>query len=239
MHQNPEPEDEQSAEATEPSLAERLGSATALSKNANGQIDVLASIGGLRGVIETVTPGFVFVLFFALTQQLNISLIAAIAVGAVFMALRLIKRSSLTQSLSGVVGILICAVAARSTGDAKDYYVPGFFIVAAYLLALLISILVKWPLLGVLYGFLRQEGTDWRNNPSRIKRYQVATWIMVGVFAARLAVQLPLYFADQVVALGISRLVMGVPLYAAGLWFAWLISRPPALPKSAPTQPAN
>ncbi|WP_431709596.1 DUF3159 domain-containing protein [Glutamicibacter uratoxydans] len=229
MNQQPEPEEDAPNAANEPSLAERLGSATSLSKTTNGQIDVLASIGGLRGIVETVAPGFLFVLLFALTGELNTALIAAIAVGAVFMAFRLAKRSSLTQSISGLVGILICALAARSTGEAKDYYVPGFFIVAAYLVALLISIIVKWPLLGVLYGFLRQEGTDWRAQPQRLKRYQIATWIMVGVFAARLAVQLPLYFSDQVVALGISRLVMGVPLYAAGLWFAWLISRPPAM----------
>ncbi|MCW4464471.1 DUF3159 domain-containing protein [Glutamicibacter sp. MNS18] len=228
MKHNPEPEDQHSDREPEPSLAERLGSSTHLSKTASGQIDVMASIGGLRGVIETVLPGFLFVLLFALTGELDTALIAAVVVGVVFMVLRLAKRSTLTQSISGLVGILICAFAARSTGEAKDYYVPGFFIVAAYLLALLVSIMIKWPLVGVLYGFLRQEGTEWRKDAARLKRYNVATWILVGVFAARLAVQLPLYFTDQVVALGISRLVMGVPLYAAGLWFAWMISRPAA-----------
>jgi hypothetical protein len=28
------------------------------------------------------------------------------------------------------------------------------------------------------------------------------------------------------VALGTTRLIMGVPLYALGLWVAWMISRP-------------
>jgi hypothetical protein len=47
----------------------------------------------------------------------------------------------------------------------------------------------------------------------------------------------PLYFADNVVALGITRLLMGVPLYALALWLAWLISRPAAgveVPATAP-----
>ncbi len=227
MTQTPDsPEQPGTRGEPDPSLAQRLGSSAHLSKNAAGHIDVMASIGGVRGVLETVVPGFLFVLLFALTRQLDVALIAAIAVGAVFMIARLVKRSSLTQSVSGLVGILICALAARSSGEAKDYYVPGFFIVGAYLLAMVISIAIKWPLLGVLYGFLRQEGTDWRQQPARLRRYAIATWIMAAVFAARLAVQLPLYFTDQVVALGISRLVMGVPLYAAGLWFAWMISRP-------------
>jgi hypothetical protein len=44
--------------------------------------------------------------------------------------------------------------------------------------------------------------------------------------AARLAVQLPLYLSEHINALGAMRLIMGVPLYAFGLWIAWLISRP-------------
>ena len=46
------------------------------------------------------------------------------------------------------------------------------------------------------------------------------------MLALRLVVQVPLYLADNVVALGTTRLIMGVPLYALGLWLAWLVSRP-------------
>src|SRR5699024_10813495 len=72
----------------------------------------------------------------------------------------------------------------------------------------------------------RSEGVEWQKNPIRRRRYQVATLLMVLVFAARLIVQLPMYWANDVVALGTARLVMGVPLYALVLWFGWLISRP-------------
>jgi hypothetical protein len=56
----------------------------------------------------------------------------------------------------------------------------------------------------------------------------LATWIVIAVLALRLAVQVPLYFMgpDALVALGTARLVMGVPLYALGLWLAWMVSRP-------------
>lgn len=210
----------------ESNLASTLGANAKLSQNADGGIDVIASVGGVRGILETVLPGFVFVMVFAVTSELSWSLIASIALGAVFMVLRLINKSSLVQAASGLIGILICAFAARATGEAKDYYVPGFFIGAAYLVALLISIFVRWPLAGVLFGFVRNEGVTWRAEPARVRRYAVGTWILIAVFVARLAVQLPLYFADNVVALGLARALMGIPLYAAGLWFAWLISRP-------------
>ncbi|MDN5692837.1 MAG: DUF3159 domain-containing protein, partial [Micrococcaceae bacterium] len=62
--------------------------------------------------------------------------------------------------------------------------------------------------------------------PRRRRAYAAATWVMAAVFALRLAVQVPLYLADAVTALGVARLVMGLPLYALGLWLAWSVSAP-------------
>jgi thiol:disulfide interchange protein len=45
------------------------------------------------------------------------------------------------------------------------------------------------------------------------------------MFAARLVVQVPLYLADQTQWLGATKLIMGLPLYAATLWVTWLLVR--------------
>jgi hypothetical protein len=45
----------------------------------------------------------------------------------------------------------------------------------------------------------------------------------VGIFGLRLAIQVPLYLAGEVSALAIAKLVLGVPLYAAGLWVTWVM----------------
>ena len=37
---------------------------------------------------------------------------------------------------------------------------------------------------------------------------------------------MPLYFANAVEALGATRLIMGLPLYALGVWLAWRVSAP-------------
>ena len=42
----------------------------------------------------------------------------------------------------------------------------------------------------------------------------------------RLAVQVPLYFANNVEVLGATRLIMGLPLYALGVWLAWRVRLP-------------
>ncbi|WP_125610995.1 DUF3159 domain-containing protein [Specibacter cremeus] len=203
-----------------------MAAKSALVRKGDGQIDLLAAAGGVRGIAESVLPGLVFLVAFTITRELAWALAGSVAVAVVFVAARLVQRTPLTQSLAGIVGVLISAFLAMKTGKATDYYVWGFVTNAAYIAALVVSILVKWPVLGLLFGYARNEGVRWRKVPQRLRAYRVATWILVGVMAARLLVQLPLYLADAVDALGAMRLLMGVPLYAFGLWVAWLLSRP-------------
>ena len=126
------------------------------------------------------------------------------------------------------------------------FVIPVFAGLANYVLPLMIgapdmafprlNALSFWmlPLAGLLFGFIRGEGTEWRRNASRIRAYSLATWLIVAVLALRLIVQVPLYLADNIAALGTARVAMGVPLYALGLWFAWLVSRPALVKKEHP-----
>ena len=70
------------------------------------------------------------------------------------------------------------------------------------------------------------DGTRWRKNRALVRRYSTVTLIWVALFGLRLLVEVPLYFANAVVALGFVKLLMGVPLYALCLWFTWLAVRP-------------
>ena len=164
---------------------------------------------------------------------------AALAVAVVMGALRLVQRQSPVQVAAGVVVVGLSVALALTTGRAADFYVWGLLTNALYLVAMVLSIVLRWPLAGVLFGLLRGEGTEWRAEPGRRRQYAAATWILAGVFAARLAVQLPLYLADSTTGLGIARVVMGLPLYALGLWLAWSVSSPrgsaPGAPASAPS----
>ena len=233
-HNGLQPQPEDDAPGAE-DVARRIGANSGIERREDGQIDVLKTIGGVRGLIESLLPGLVFLVIFTLWQQLNTALIASVAVALVFTVVRLVRRGTLTQALTGLAGVAICAIFSRVTGEAKDYYVPGFYTNLAYGAALVISIMVRWPLMGVIFGFIRSEQTHWRENKLRARQYAWATWIVVAVFAARLAVQFPLYLADNVPALGAARLAMGVPLYAAALWVAWMISRPQKAPAGEPT----
>ena len=196
----------------------------------DGQIDVLKSVGGIRGLAEAIVPGLLFTLIFTLTSGLYLSLAAAVASAALFSAANLAQKRPLMQSLTGVIGVVICAVFALRSGSGTEFFLPGFYLNAAYILAFIVSVAVRWPVAGLLFGFIRGENLDWRGSPKRIRAYSLATWIIAAVFALRLGVQLPLYLADNVAALGTMRLAMGVPLYALGLWLAWVVSRPAPQP---------
>ncbi|MEJ1180339.1 DUF3159 domain-containing protein [Arthrobacter sp. R4] len=220
-------------------LAEGYAAKAGLHRTHDGRIDVLRSAGGVQGIAESIVPGLVFLISFTITRDLTPSLVAALASAAVFTVVRLVQRRPLTQALAGVVGVGISAWLANTTGKAEDFYLPGFITNAAYIVAMMVSIFVKWPIAGLLFGLIRNEGFDWRKDPSRLKAYRLGTWIIVAVLALRLIVQVPLYLlgGEGLTALATTRLIMGAPLYILGVWIAWLVTRP--VPAGAGTQPSK
>ncbi len=185
------------------------------------------ALGGWRGIIDSGLPTVVFIVAYLVTgSELAPSLIAAIAAGGVVVAWRLIRRQPLQQVLAGFVGLLIAAWFSSRTGRAEDVFVPGLLLNIAYGSAFLISILVRWPLLGIAMGYLTGEGTSWRRDPQLRRVYAAASWIWVGVFALRLIVQVPLYLMGAVAPLGIVKIVLGWPLYLAGAYATYRVLAP-------------
>ena len=199
------------------------------------------AVGGWRGFAEAAAPGVVFVIAYLIDGSMRVPVIAAVVTMLILVAVRLVQRSSIQQALSGAVGVGIGAVWAWRTGEPGDYFAGGLLLNAAYLVGLLISMAVRWPVVGIVAGLLRGEGTGWRDSRREMKAMQIATALLSAMFALRLAVQVPLYLADQVAALGTARLVMGVPLFALTLWAVWLVvqSARPASETPDPPQPTR
>lgn len=200
------------------------------------------AVGGVRGLVESTLPGLVFVVVYVATRELTPSLVASVAVALAAVVVRLVQRTPLTQALSGVVGIAVGVAWAAWSGRAQDFFAGGLLANVGYLLAMVVSILVRWPAVGVVVGLLRGEDTAWRTDPGRARerrRFVWATWVMASVFALRLAVQVPLYLAgeDVVGALGTAKLAMGVPLFAVALWITWLLVGSRGARSDRPDQP--
>ncbi|WP_225754572.1 DUF3159 domain-containing protein [Actinotalea sp. Marseille-Q4924] len=209
---------------------------------AGEQFSLVEAIGGVRGLVESVLPGLVFVVVYLATRELVPSLVASGAVAAVAVVVRLLQRTPATQAFSGVVGVVVGMLWASRTGEAQDFFAWGLWVNGAWLTGTAVSALVGWPVVGVVVSLLRGEDMSWRTDPRRAvlrRRYLGATWLWAGMFAARLAVQLPLYLQgeDAVGWLGTARLAMGVPLFALVLWVTWLLVGPRAGAAARPGPP--
>lgn len=187
---------------------------------------VVSALGGKRGLIDSGLPALLFLLVFNISDQnLNASLWAALSLSIILTAIRLIKRQTLQHAFSGLVGVAICALISRRSGNAADFYLPGLYINAGYGFLYAFTNLIKWPILGIMLGPILGENFLWRKDPARLKAYIQAGWLWVGMFAIRLIVQYPLYKSGNVNALGTARLAMGYPLFIATAWATWLILR--------------
>jgi hypothetical protein len=187
---------------------------------------LLNSVGGWLGIVQSSLPAALFVVVFAASKNTVAAVVSALSVALGFVLWQLIKRKPVTQAIAGALGIGLSAfLTLRDGGHPADYFVQGFFTNIAYGSVLLISILVRWPLIGFLVGLLRGEPIHWRKNQKVLRRADLATGLFIGLFGSRLAVQLPLYFANEIEALGIARVAMGVPLYALCIWLSWLLLR--------------
>lgn len=195
------------------------------------------AIGGWRGLIDSAVPTMVFLTVYVVSGNvLGPALVAALVSGGLIALWRIIRREPLRQILTGFVGLAIAAGFAQFTGRAENFFLPGFVVNVAYGSAFLISILIRWPLLGVALGFITGEKTAWRADAKLRRAYTAASWIWVGVFFSRLAVQLPLYFAGAIGALGTVKIVMGWPLFLAGAYFTYRLLAP-ILRKQRSTEP--
>ena len=185
------------------------------------------AVGGPLGVAESALPAAAYVLTYTVSgQDTTIALIIAVTLGVVFGVARLVRGQTVQFALAGIAGLALSAYVVSRTGRAADFFLPGLLANAGYALAYLISIVVRWPLLGVIVATLRGGDMSWRKDPRQVRDFSRASWVWVVLFSLRLAVQLPLYLADAVTALGVARIAMGIPLFAVGIWLSWLILRP-------------
>lgn len=186
---------------------------------------IIASLGGVRGMLESFVPSFLFLVVYTLTRSVELSVIAPLAIGVAGVVGRLLQKQTVQPALVGLLGIAICAGFTLFTGQARDFYLPGILINSAYGLVLLISVLVGWPLIGFLVGAVRGDLTGWRQEPALRAAARTSTLVWVALFLARLAVQVPLYLASNEDLLGVARIVMGMPLFALVVLFTWLTLR--------------
>ncbi|WP_436007149.1 DUF3159 domain-containing protein [Knoellia sp. LjRoot47] len=208
------PTDRANAETVEELIRHRLSSA----------------LGGWRGSIETALPTVAFIGVWSWRQDLTLAVWCAVAVAVVLAVARLVQRSSLQHVLGAVFATGIAAFFAMRSGKAEDAFLPGMLLSGGYLIGTLISILVRWPVVGFLVGAgdpkAAEDPFGWRRDSGMVRVCSRLTWVLVALYAVRLSIQVPLYLAAQVEALGVAKIVLGWPLWIGGVAvMGWLLVR--------------
>jgi hypothetical protein len=189
-----------------------------------------AALGGWRGSVETALPTVAFVVVWSWRQDLRQAVWTAVAVAVVLAVIRLVQRSSLQHVLGAVLATGIAAFFAMRSGKAEDAFLPGMLLSGAYLVGTLVSILVRWPVVGFLVGAgdprAAEDPFAWRRDAGMVRVCSRLTWVLVALYVVRLSIQVPLYLAGQVAALGAAKIVLGWPLWIGGVAaMGWLLMR--------------
>ena len=178
-----------------------------------------SALGGWAGVLDSGLPFVVFTVAYLVTDRdLESTLYASVGTAAVLAVFRLLRRQSLVQVFSSLIGIAIAAFLAQRTGNAENFFLPGIITNALYASACLISIAIHKPLLGYVIEAMRGRDMSWVRDPQAHRLFSTITWLWTLIFGIRVALMFPLYLLGQTAALGALKLLLGYPLFALGIF---------------------
>jgi hypothetical protein len=206
---------------------------------------LIEAMGGKRGLVDSGLPAVVFVFVNSVVQAfapdvaLRAAMVAALATGAAVVLLRLARKETLQQALSGFFALGIAVFFAARSGEARGFFLPGIFINLAYGTVFLGSALIGRPIVGAIYAAVDGLDKRWRQDPRlrRVFAYASVGWALV--FASRAVVQGTLYLMDRPGLLAAARLLMGWPLTiaAVAVTIAYVKRARASSPDAAPVSP--
>jgi hypothetical protein len=185
---------------------------------------VLDQMGGVSGLIYSSLPVVVFV---PLSTAFGLvpAIVGALGVAALILVWRLIRRESAQPAISGFIGVGISALIAYIVGESKGYFLLGIWMSLFWAVVFGLSILVRRPVVGYIWGWVNSHDRDWRGLRKAVVAFDLATFVWVLVFTSRFVVQQHLYDADQTSWLGVARIAMGWPLTAVAALVTYLAIR--------------
>ena len=211
---------------------------------------LLAGIGGWSGSVIAAIPTVVFVVVNAVAS-LRSAIFAAVGTAVVLAVYRAARRQPVQQAIGGLFAVVVAAAIAGGTGQARGYFLFGIWSSFAYAAFFAGSMLLRRPIIGVLWEFLdpapaagdtaagdtvagdtvagdtdAQQPVPWHRRRALFRGYLGATLIGTALFASRGIVQLALYKHNATGWLAFAKVAMGFPLYAIAVAAGfWLVTR--------------
>jgi hypothetical protein len=182
------------------------------------------AVGGWRTVAEGVVSRLLFLVTYLLTGEVAASALVAVGGVAVLAVVRVWTDRKYWQAAIGLIVVGGSALFAGVTGNAVDFYLSTVLMQVGGGALVLLSMLVGWPVVGLVVAAARGEGAGWRRDAAQRRSYQACTAVLVVKFGIAIAVLVPLYLADHVVALGIAAATLGgSPAMGLCFYLCWRI----------------
>ncbi|CAM5662977.1 hypothetical protein GCM10010329_23830 [Streptomyces spiroverticillatus] len=170
-----------------------------------------AYIGGVHGTVLSVLPVIAYIAVNAAAGMWP-AIWSSLGTAALVGVWQLLRKEKPAAALIGLGTAVITCGAAVLAGEAKGYYLIGNWITVGIGSLLLLSVLVRRPLIGQVWAAANSQGTFWRTDRRSLLHYDLATVFWALLCFSRFAVERWLYNLDETTWLGIVRLLMGWPL---------------------------
>ena len=174
-------------------------------------------MGGARGSFETALPTVAFVAAWTWRHDVVIAVTASAVIVVIMLLVRLASRQTPRYVLSAVFATAIAAFFALRSGRPEAAFLPGILTSAAWGVAALLSVVLRWPLVGFIVAAgdprMAEDPTGWRRDRGLVSVCQKLTMVLVLLYAVRVVVMVPLYLAGQVTLLGVAKIALGWPAY--------------------------
>jgi hypothetical protein len=200
-------------------------------------------LGGVKGVVEAAVPITLFVVLNPLLPDqmgpltgLQWAILISASSALAIAGWRAARRESVRHALNGLFGIALGAFLAWRSDDARNFYLPGIIQGAVYGVLLIVSALVRHPIIGWIYAVVAQGGKkEWRDNRALVDLLSRITILWGIVFLLKNALRSWLYYADYENALGLVTLFGGWPVTIALTAFTiWAVRRLRTVEEAAP-----
>lgn len=168
-------------------------------------------------MLEGAVPFVVFTAAWMISQQLYLSLGAALASAVILAVIRLAQRQSLRYVAQAIVPTGIAAIVASKTGRAEDAFLPGILYNGGLAVVSVFTIAIRKPLVGFVLGAAMADPLGWTTDRGLVRMTSKLTAVLAVPYVLRFVIQFPIYLTDQVVVLGVAKVVLGWPLLVLAL----------------------
>lgn len=200
-----------------------------------------AALGGARGSFEAALPTVAFVVAWTWRHDVKTAVIASGVIVLVLLMVRLATRQTPRYVLSAIFATAVAAFFALRSGRPEAAFLPGILTSAAYGAGSLLSVVVRWPLVGFIVAagdpHMAQDPTAWRRDRGLVTVCQRLTLVLVALYAVRVVVMYPLYLAGQVTLLGVAKIALGWPAYLCALAVMGMLLMRGKTPLTVPEAP--